>query len=63
MKDIKNTTAKLVRKNERLKCKLSQVRRQRITTVVSIAAFIAVGFVVELCFNQVKSRTTPGGSD
>lgn len=60
---MKDTIEKLARKNEKLKCKLSQVRRQRITTVVSIAAFIAVGFVVELCFNQVKSRTTPGGSD
>ena len=58
---MKDTIEKLARKNEKLKCKLSQVRRQRITTVVSIAAFVAVGFMAELYFYYLKSRMTPGG--
>ena len=57
---MKDTIEKLARKNEKLKCKLNHVRRQRVTTVISVAAFIAVGFMVELCFNQVKNNTKGG---
>lgn len=51
---MKDTIEKLIRKNEKLKCRLNRIHRDRITTVISVAAFIAVGFVVELCFGKIK---------
>ena len=57
---MRDTTEKLIRKNEKLKCKLSKIYRERVTTVISVAAFIAVGFIIELCFNQAKSNHKEG---
>lgn len=59
---MRDTIEKLIRKNEKLKCKLGKMRREKIATVVSVAAAIAVGFVIELCFNQVKN-VKGGGED
>ena len=53
---MKDTTEKLIRKNEKLKCKLNKIHRERLATVASVALFIAVGFVVELCFDKVKKK-------
>ena len=61
MKDtIDKIHEKLIRKNERLKAKLSKIYRCRAITTVSVAACIAVGFVIELCFNQIKDHTKGG---
>ena len=57
---MRDTTEKLIRKNEKLKCKLSKIYRERVTTVISVAAFIAVGFIIELCFNQAKGNHKEG---
>ena len=54
---MKDTIEKLIRKNEKLRCKLNCIRRQKVITVIYVSAFIAVGFVIELCFNQVKNNT------
>ena len=54
---MKDTIEKLIRKNERLKCKLSKIYRYRAITAVSVAACVAVGFVIELCFNQIKNNS------
>lgn len=53
---MEESIEKLIRKNEKLKCKLGKMHRERITTVISVAAFVAIGFVIELCFNQVKNK-------
>lgn len=52
---MKETVESLLKKNAKLKCKLSKIYQGRVTTVISVAAFIAVGFIIELCFNQVKN--------
>ncbi len=54
---MKDTIEKLIRKNEKLKCKLSKIYRCRAITVVSVATCIAVGFVIEMCFNQIKNNS------
>ena len=54
---MKDATEKLIRKNEKLKCKLRKIHRGRITTVLSVVAVIAVGVVVKTCFDMAKSKS------
>lgn len=58
---MKDTIEKLIRKNEKLKCKLNNVHRARVTTVISAATFVAVGFIVELFFDKIKEFCNGGG--
>ncbi len=54
---MKDTTIEnLLRKNEKLKCKLKHVHRTQFATVAYVALFIAVGFAVEVCFEKAKSK-------
>ena len=53
---MKDTIESLLRKNEKLKCKLKHMHRTQFATVAYVALFIAVGFAVELCFDQVKKK-------
>ena len=53
---MKNTIESLLRKNEKLKCKLKHVHRTQFATVAYVALFIAVGFAVEVCFEKAKSK-------
>ena len=53
---MKDTIENLLRKNEKLKCKLKHVRRTQFATVAYVALFIAVGFAVEVCFEKAKSK-------
>ncbi len=51
---MKESIEKLIRKNEKLKCKLGKMHRERFTTIICVALFMAVGFVVELLFGKIK---------
>jgi hypothetical protein len=53
---MKESIERLIRKNEKLKCKLGKMHRERFTTIICVALFIGVGFVVELCFDKVKEK-------
>ena len=53
---MKDTIEKLIRKNEKLKCQLGKMYRERFASIASVALFVAIGFVVELCFDKIKKK-------
>ena len=53
---MKNTIEKLIRKNEKLKCKLMKMRKERVKFALSVMVIIVTSVAIELYVHQVKNN-------